>query len=128
DGERKRAFLTEEGEIAAHSIAAWACASIGIAGYAVELAALPGDRVQLEDWCSLWERDAVLYDYALLIDAHETETADRRTQLSWLLDRLHGVVAVVAERPPTTHRAALARVPVAPPLLAEHEALWRAAL
>jgi hypothetical protein len=122
---RAKVLLTTADVSAAADVCAAACALVGLTPFEVDLAALPADRTQIEDLAALWERDAVLHDFALLVDATAADVPERRAVLSGLLERLTGFVVVVGDRAPARARAAMVHVPLEMTTPAEQAEVWR---
>jgi hypothetical protein len=125
---RSKVLLSTSDVSAGGDVFAAACARLGLTPFAADLGALPADRHQLEDVAALWERDAVLHDFALVIDASPADVSERRSVLAALLDRLTGFVAVVSDCAPAHTQSTLVQVELAATTPAEQTQVWRQAL
>ena len=105
-----------------------ACRQLGASPFVIDLAALPVDRAQLEDLLSLWERDAVLHDFALFVDADDAAGGERQALLARLLHRLTGFVAVSGARVPVSERRSAVSLTLEEITPSEQAAVWQAAL
>ncbi|MES1245980.1 MAG: ATP-binding protein [Acidobacteriota bacterium] len=115
---------------AKRSIAAAACAALGLRVQVLGGADLPTGPSELAELIRLWEREAALSGSALLVDADDLDGGDpsRDNALTRLADELRGVVLLaVRERRPVRERRLLA-FDVPHPDRAEQGQLWRSAL
>lgn len=92
--------------------------------YRLEAQALPRTPAEIEQFASLWRREAVLLPIALYVDADEADTA---TPVSLFLSREPGLVFVGLREAPSEGASAFA-VEVARPTQAEQRTAWFAAL
>jgi hypothetical protein len=110
-----------------------ACAMAGWPLYALLAETLPTDAAELETLRLLWEREVLLANVALLIDAdlldtHSSPDGVRADALTQLLERLDAVVFLcVPERRSPLHRP-VATFDVPRPTVGEQRALWQSAL
>jgi hypothetical protein len=115
---------------AKRSVAAAACAALGLRVQVLGAADLPSVPAELAELIRLWEREAALSGSALLVDADELDGSDpvRENALARLADEVRGVVLLsVRERRMVRERRLLA-VDVPRPDREEQGDLWRAAL
>ena len=129
DGGQRPQVLVQSGDTsAAAAVAASAARAVGFLPFVLDAAALPADRAQVADLLELWERDAVLGDFVLVVDAARVDGPEGRGLLGWLLDRLHGLVAVLGESVPVTHRSRVVPVALRGLSQAEQAEMWALAL
>ena len=128
NGPRPKVLLSTPDGNDASQIFAAACRALELTGFEIDVTALPADRGQVEDIVAIWERDAVLHDLALLVDAGTAETSERRRLVTWMLDRLAGFVAIAGDRSPASNRSSIVRIPIGEATVAEQTAVWEAAL
>ena len=115
---------------AKRSIAAAACATLGLRVQVLGAADLPTSPSELAELIRLWEREAVLSGSALLVDADDLDGSDpaHENALTRLADEVRGVVILaVRERRMVRERRLLA-FDVPRPDRDEQGDLWRAAL
>ena len=122
--------LTGSDPAARRQVAAAACARLGLGMQILPTLALPTEPRELEALLRLWEREAALSQWGLLLelDGMESNDAHREGAVLRLLDSMNSLVIVSGrERRPTAHRAAL-NLEVLRPTAAEQQAVWQAAL
>jgi hypothetical protein len=115
---------------AKRSIAASACATLGLRVQVLGAADLPTGASELAELIRLWEREAALSGSALLVNADDLDGSDpaHENALTRLADEVRGVVILaVRERRMVRERRLLA-FDVPRPDRDEQGALWRAAL
>ena len=115
---------------AKRSVAAAACAGLGLRLQVLTAADLPVATSELTELIRLWEREAALSGSALLVDADDFDENDpaRSNALTRLAEEVRGVLFLaVRERRPVRQRALLA-IDVPRPGRDEQETLWRATL
>ena len=128
EGARPKVALAAADAVGAADVFAAACRELRLAPCALAADSLPLDRAALQEIVDLWERDAVLLDAALVIDAGSSETPERRALLSWVLDRLTGFVAVIGDRIAPPRHGTLVRLALNEVSASEQEGVWQAAL
>jgi hypothetical protein len=107
-------------------IAAAACARLGLALYSLPVQLLPTDPRELEGLQRLWEREVILSQAALLLDADAYDSTDpgHERAVAWLVERLGGVLLLSSrERRPARSRPVVS-FDVARPTSSEQRALW----
>jgi hypothetical protein len=112
------------------AVAAGACAAAGLNLAAISAHALPATTADLEAFASLWDREAVLNNCALLLECHEADAGDstRAAAVNRLIEILNGPLIVSsAERWRIDHRSTLA-FDVRKPTAREQRELWDAVL
>lgn len=117
---------------AKRAAAAAACADAGWTLFSLMAESLPTSPVELETFRILWEREALLSDAALLIDADlldlDAGESTRGEALTQLLERLDAPIFLcVPDRRRPLHRP-VATFDVPRPTIAEQRSLWQAAL
>jgi SpoVK/Ycf46/Vps4 family AAA+-type ATPase len=113
---------------AKRAIAATACASLGFSLHALRASAVPTIASEREALVRLWQREAVLVNGALLLDADDAEPADGGQAARAFVERLGGPTLIATpERQPSRARPAVC---LDVPRLAagEQASLWRVAL
>jgi AAA+ superfamily predicted ATPase len=110
----------------AADVAAAVCARLGLSLARVAMASVPTSAVELERFMRIWEREALLSRLALLLDAHELDTADtpRVTSIQRLLEGLNGLALIAAPEPVRLDRRPVVGVRVGRPTSAEQRAVW----
>lgn len=107
---------------AKRTVAAAACAAIGLNLHALGADVLPNDVRELESLIRLWEREAALAATALLVECDELENLLAPVRF---VERVGGVLFVASrERMRLRHRAAVS-FDVAKPTAEEQHALWK---
>jgi hypothetical protein len=109
---------------ARRTVAAAACAALGVELHAARASDLPSAAAERETFTRLWGREAVLASSALLVDADESDAAER-ARVAALAERLPGLVIVAAREPLPPSRRAVVRLDVARPDQEEQRTLWR---
>ena len=117
-------------ESAKRSIAAAACASIGLRLFGLAAEHLPAGAVEFEGLQRLWEREAALAPGALCVCADTLDRSDPRavSQTSRLLERVRGPVILTARDRWRPIRRATRTLEVNKPTRAEQRALWEGLL
>jgi len=100
------------------------CGRLGLDLFTLDLGRLAGSEPELR---RLLERESALLQFALHVDAAETEGAAGTRLLDELLGRLHAF-AVVTGPSPLPSRAGMLQVEVPHPTAAEQVGLWRQVL
>ncbi len=106
------------------AVAAAACAALGIELYVARAGDLPAAHVERETFARLWGREAVLASAALLMEADESDTAER-ARVAVLAEQLPGLVIVGVRDPLPPGRRAAVRFQVGGPTAEEQRTLWR---
>ena len=111
------------------AVAAAACAELGLVLYRLPVRAIPVSAAERAGLVRLWERQALVGGYALLLAADDTPpdaAADHaRTDL---IARLHGPLIVTGRDPFALTSRTSVSFAVGKPAGAEQTALWQAAL
>jgi hypothetical protein len=111
----------------ARAVAARGCAAVGLGLHTVRAGDLPAGADEREAFVRLWGRESALESSALLLEADETDTAERM-RLRALAERMPGPLLLAVREPISGVRRTDIRVEVARPLPDEQLALWRAHL
>jgi hypothetical protein len=106
-------------------VAAFACATLGMHLHVLRGADVPLNPTEREALARLWQREAVLNHWALLLDCDEAEHI-RTAPL--LLDPLRTAVLVASRQPLHLRQREAVRLDIDRPSAAEQQRLWRAAL
>jgi ATPase family protein associated with various cellular activities (AAA)/winged helix domain-containing protein len=128
DGRRRLVRLVSADAREGRLVFASASHSIGFAAFVIDASVIPRSACELDDVASVWERDAVLNDFALLVDLTATTDPEARRAASQLTERLHGLAATVGENVETSPAIQSVRIDLAPPRAAEQVDIWRSAL
>lgn len=104
-------------------VAAAVAARSGLSLHAINGDDIPTGAHEIDALAALWEREAVLFDAALLI---ECEAAPNPATQRFF-ERVHSLVFLAAAEPVAVHRAAL-RHRIDKPASAEQQRLWEQAL
>jgi hypothetical protein len=105
------------------AVAAAACASLGVELFAARAGDLPSGQAERETFARLWGREAVLASAALLVEAEDSDAAER-ARVAVVADRLPGLVLVGAREPLPPGRRPALRLEVNRPTTMEQRALW----
>jgi hypothetical protein len=100
----------------------------GLQVHLLRPADIPANAADRESLARLWEREAILSQAALLVDAEETDDADCARTLLPFLESLRGVVMVSRCDPVRTRTRLMIRFDVNAPSPAEQETLWQQSL
>ncbi|HEX3530695.1 MAG TPA: AAA family ATPase [Thermoanaerobaculia bacterium] len=117
--------------VTCRTIAAAACALLGLDAYVLSAAVVPTAPVELDGLIRLWEREAVLSGGALLIDAEDLDGSSdpaREAAVSRLLDETRGAVLLAARDRRRARQRPLLTFDVQRPTSAERRGLWETAL
>jgi hypothetical protein len=122
--------LRGEGVSMKRSIAAAACASIGLTLGVTPFDALPIVPQDTETFARYWERESVLAGSGLLIECGDFDSADsaRAAALSRFIDRTHGVILVSLREPRRLGTRTAVGIEVGGLSSAEQRVAWREAL
>lgn len=114
---------------APYGIAADVCAHTGMSLRAIPARSIPMAPADLDLFCRLFERDAVMHSLALLIDCTDLglDEQGRIDVIVRALDEIHTPLFVVGRVPMAPRRRALSTFDVAKPSSAEQRELWAAA-
>ncbi|MCX6924373.1 MAG: ATP-binding protein [Verrucomicrobia bacterium] len=101
---------------------------LGLVVHVLRHADIPAATAERESLARLWEREAVLSNGALLVDAGETDAADCARTLLPFLENLRGIVMVSRREPLPTRTRPVVRFDVSAPTPAEQKILWQQSL
>ncbi len=106
------------------------CRSLGLHLFALSAYALPVNPVEFAALVRLWEREALLFGGALLLDAGDLEANDsqRERTISHLLETLGGFVILCGRERRQARQRPLVSFDVGKPTLNEQRDAWRKAL
>ncbi|MBA3831273.1 MAG: ATP-binding protein [Chthoniobacterales bacterium] len=110
------------------AVAAMACRDLGLRLYGLKHSDIPVAAVERESLARLCEREAMLNNSALLVEADETEVADCARTLIPFLENLHGLLLVSRREPLGACGRSIVRFDVHKPSSAEQKVLWQQAL
>jgi ATPase family associated with various cellular activities (AAA)/Winged helix domain, variant len=110
------------------TVAAAACAALGLGLYAMRAEDVPSSPAEREALSRLWEREAVLGRGVLLVDCDRTEGAELARTPVPLVESVQGMVFVTALDPVRLPRRRLVRLDVRGPSPAEQRSLWQSVL
>jgi len=127
-GRRRKILLLGDDCAELSAVFAAACDSVGFVPFLLDVRALPAERASLEDTIALWERDAVLNDFGLWIDARGCEDDEALGRLRWLLDRLQGLVAFSVSKLVPGLSTPVVRIEIGATPPAEQARMWYEAL
>lgn len=108
------------------SLAAVACAALGLRLHALHASKLPSSAVEREGIRRLWERESVLNQSALLIEAESSNPAEMESA-ALFVEHVDGLVALAGAAPFHLTRPAV-RITIDRPGMEERRALWTFAL
>jgi len=127
DGRRKLVRLVTSDPREGRIMFADACHAVGFGAFVADACALPRTAAELHEVASIWQRDAVLNDFALLIDLTTADTESTQAA-GQMLERQHGLAATVGDSGEALPMLASVRIDLAPPSVAEQVDIWRSAL
>jgi hypothetical protein len=109
------------------SIAAAACAELGLHLSALSAEHIPASAAELEGLVRLWEREAALTSSALYVEADGIDTANSRVagQVSRLLERMNGAVLLSGPNRWLPLRRPCLTLEVRKPTPGEQRVLWQ---
>jgi ATPase family protein associated with various cellular activities (AAA) len=110
------------------TVAAAACAALGLGLYAMRAEDVPSAPAEREALGRLWEREAVLGRGALLLDCERTEGAELARAAIPFVESMHGMIFVTARDPVRLQRRRLIHLDVRGPSPAEQLSLWQSVL
>jgi hypothetical protein len=110
------------------AVGAIACRELGLRLHCLRQSDIPGSAAERESLARLWEREAMLSNSALLVDADETDVADCTRTLLPFLENVHGILLVSRREPMRAGRSLIVRFDVHKPSSTEQKALWQDAL
>jgi len=112
------------------SLAAAACAHLGLNLYLLPAAVIPAEPGELVRLLRLWEREAILSDSALLLDCDAVERTDhsRESAIACLVEAGLGLLIISGRERRGPWQRPLLTFDVAKPTQAEQRAIWRATL
>jgi hypothetical protein len=124
DGPRAVAHLSGDAVEGKCALAAGACAGLGLRLYTLRIGALPTSITEAEGLAELWDRDAVLTESALLLQAEGASPAQWEAACD-LADRIHGPLLVAGPGALALHRREVVTMNVERPKADEQSALWK---
>ncbi len=109
------------------SIAAAACAELGMSLFTLAVENVPGNAAELEGFLRLWEREAALTSSALCLMAESADRSDLKTMshVSQLLERLRGPALLIVRDRWRPLRRATRTFDVSKPSAREQMEIWR---
>ena len=112
------------------TIAAAACAALGVNLAAISAHALPQCPAEIEALARLWEREAVLGANALLVDCDEFDAGDsaRAAALARFVERIGTALIVTSRERRRIPRRQSLSLEVRQPTVTEQRQLWQSAL
>lgn len=115
---------------ALRGVAAAVCAPLGMTLRAISVHALPAAPADLDMFCRLWEREAALHSFALLLDCSDPgpEEGQLLRTAARLADELHGALLIGGEKGVDPRSRPVVPVEVRKPSAEEQRALWNAFL
>ncbi|MCX6046905.1 MAG: ATP-binding protein, partial [Chloroflexi bacterium] len=115
---------------AKQSIAAAACAQLGLVLYSMAAQVLPSDPRELEAFMRFWEREATLSKAALLLDCDEQALTDapRTHAIARLIEGVGGLLIITGRERRPVQRRPIISLDVTKPSASEQRQLWQQAL
>jgi ATP-dependent 26S proteasome regulatory subunit len=128
DGAWSAVQLCECDSSSAREVVGGACEELGLVGYALQSADVPGTSSEREALARLWEREAALGSAALLIERSDDDPSEAPRFAARLAESVAGPVVLAGrETAPLRTRAAV-RFTVTPLSAAERVEFWRASV
>lgn len=117
-------FLTKK------TIAASACASLGLNLYVISASAIPHNPGELEAFTRLWDREAILSSSALLVDCDEVDTTDaaRERAITQLIERTSGALIVTSRVRRRSQQRPIVTFDAHKPTPDEQRTIWKSML
>jgi hypothetical protein len=115
---------------AKQSIAAFACAALGLSLYKIPANALPTAPAELDALIRLWERESLLDANALLIDCDDMDSAVKscETMITPFIEDMRGFLVVCSRDPYPARLRPVITLHVDKPRAVEQRTLWQQAL
>ncbi len=110
------------------AVAAAACRRVGLQLHGLRQLDIPAPAAERETLARLWEREALLSNSALLVDAEEAEAPDGARTLLPFLENTQGFLLVCRREPLRLPARPVIRFEVPRLTAAEQKALWQRAL
>lgn len=107
------------------AVAAAACAAFGLQLHSMRASDLPANAVEREALSRLWEREALLSDCALLIEADD---ANASLPLASFLETTQAFLFVMSGETQRARARRMVRIEVNRPSAGEQKAMWKQAL
>ena len=117
--------LLGEDDAAKRSIAADACAGLGLQLFVMKAGDIPGASVEREALARLWEREAILSGGALLVNCAELDGSENSRLVLAFVERLYGITALTGREPLRAGKRPLIHLDVIKPTASEQHAIWR---
>ncbi len=117
-------FLTKK------TIAASACASLGLNLYVIAAGVIPQNPGELEAFTRLWDREAILSSSALLVDCDEVDATDaaRERAITQLIEHTGGALIVSSRARRRSLQRPTVTFDVHKPTPDEQRAIWKSML
>jgi hypothetical protein len=112
----------------ARAIAAAACWRLGLGLRAMRAGELPANASERLHLARLWEREAALGAWGLLIEVDDHDPTDAMRTLAGFLELVRGVVLLAVREPLRGSGRGMVKFEVGRPQPAEQRALWQTAL
>ena len=112
------------------SIAAAACAELGLNVGVLPSAAIPTSAMELEGLIRLWQREVALTESALFVDCDDCDSTDaaRESAITRLIEGIRGPLIVAGRARRRPQQRPLVTVDVSRATTAEQRSLWQSAL
>jgi hypothetical protein len=113
--------------LAKKTIAASACASLGLNLYMISAGAIPQNPTELEALVRLWSREAILSSSALLVDCDEADTTDatRDRAITQLIEHTGGALIVTTRLRRRSLQRPMVTFDVNKPTPDEQRMIWK---
>ncbi len=95
--------------------------------YYLPVQLLPTNFNEVNNFAQLWNREAILNQYVLFLDAKEIRSADKSqiNHVKYLLDKLKGIVVISTEHRFTSLNRLIQSIAVEKPSREEQQLLWK---
>ncbi len=112
------------------TIAATACASLGLKLYVISASVIPQNPGELEAFIRLWERESILSSSALLIDCDEVDITDaaRERAITQLVECMGGALIITSRVRRRSMQRPVVTLDVHKPTPDEQRTIWKSML
>ncbi|MBE9047734.1 ATP-binding protein [Pleurocapsales cyanobacterium LEGE 10410] len=111
------------------AIASAACRQLELNLHTISATVIPSNRLEVNQFLRLWEREAVLNGSALLLDFEDfNENSVEQTAIAYLIEQISSPLILASRERILTQQRAIVYYDVVKPTLQEQQSLWQTAL